>query len=133
MASFVYNTGADGLTDGSIDWASDTIKVRLVASSATPAKTDTSLAAGYVAIGTDQTLASKTRTKDDTNNRILYGAANITYTAIASGSTYGWAIVYKDDGGNGIPIAALDIPNTATNNGDVNLNFPSTVVFYLQQ
>lgn len=73
MAYFVYNEGAESLLDGSINWTSDTIKARLIASSATPNKDDTTLASGYTAIGTDYTLANKTRTKDDTNDRIVIG------------------------------------------------------------
>lgn len=133
MAYFVYNEGAESLLDGSINWASDTIKARLVASSATPDKDDTDLATGYTAIGTDQTLGSKTRTKDTTNDRIVYDAANPTWTAVAGGSTIGWCIVYKDDGGDGVPIAALDIDNTATNGGDISVTFSADGIFYLQQ
>jgi hypothetical protein len=45
MASFITNSGADGLqTGGGITFASDTIKARLVASSATLNKDDTSVA-----------------------------------------------------------------------------------------
>jgi hypothetical protein len=133
MAYFVYNEGAESLLDGSIDWAADTIKARLVASAATPNKDDDDLASGYTAIGTDQTLGSKTRTKDDTNDRIVYDAGNPTWTAVAGGSTVGWCIVYKDDGGNGVPIAALDIDNTATNGGDITVTFSADGIFYLQQ
>ncbi len=133
MAYFVYNEGAESLLDGSVVWASDTIKARLVASSATPNKDDTDLASGYTAIGTDQTLGSKTRTKDTANDRIVYDAGNVTYTAVAGGSTVGWCIIYKDDGGNGVPIAALDIDNTATNGGDITVAFSADGIFYLQQ
>jgi hypothetical protein len=133
MAYFIYNEGAESLLDGGINWASDTIKARLVASSATPSKDDTDLSTGYDAIGTDQTLGSKTRTKDTTNDRIVYDAANPTWTAVAGGSTVGWVIIYKDDGGNGVPIAALDIDNTATNGGDIAVTFSADGIFYLQQ
>lgn len=133
MANFIYNEGAESLLDGSIVWASDTIKARLVASSASPNKDDTSLASGYTAIGTDQTLGSKTRTKDTTNDRIVYDAADPTWTAVAGGSTVGWVIIYKDDGGNGVPICALDVADIATNGGDLSLPFDSAGIFYLQQ
>lgn len=133
MASFIYNEGAESLLDGTIDWAVDTIKARLIASSATPDKDDTDLSTGYSAIGTDQTLGSKTRTKDTTNDRVTYDAADATYTTVASGSTVGWCIIYKDDGANGVPIAALDITNTSTNDLDIVIQFAATGIFYLQQ
>ena len=79
MADFVYNEGAESLLDGTIDWAADTIKARLIASSATPNKDDDDLATGYTAIGTDQTLGSKTRTKNDTLDRIVYDAADAVF------------------------------------------------------
>jgi len=133
MADFVYNEGAESLLDGSINWGSDTIKARLIASSATPDKDDDDLASGYAAIGTDQTLGSKTRTKNDTLDRIVYDAADPTYSAVAGGSTVGWCIIYKDDGGNGVPIAALDLTNTPTNGGDLTVQFNAAGIFYLQQ
>lgn len=133
MANFAYNEGVSQLLSGSINWSSDTIKCRLIASTATPNKDDTSLASGYTAIGTDQTLASKSRTKDNTNDRVVYDAADPTFTAVASGSTIGWAIVYKDDGGNGVPIAALDVVNTATTGGNATITFDTAGIFYFQQ
>ena len=134
MAYFVYNEGAESLLDGSINWASDTIKARLIASSATPNKDDTTLATGYTAIGTDYTLANKTRTKDDTNDRIVYdNTVDALYSAVAGGSTVGWCIIYKDNGGTHVPIAALDIADTPTNGGDITIQFSSDGIFYLQE
>lgn len=139
MASFVTNRGARDLTVGTagtstIDWNSDTIKARLVASSFTPTKDDTSMT-GYTAIGTDQTLTSPTFTEDTTNDRIVYGAANPTWTAVAGGSTVGWVVLFKfvtNDAGS-TPIAVLDVTDTATNGGDITVQFDSTGCFYLQQ
>lgn len=133
MASFVYNKGAFGLANGGITYASDTIKARLIASSASPDKDDADLSAGYTAIGTDQTLGSKTRTEDDANDRVVFDAGDPTFAAIVTGSTVGWCIVYKDDGGNGVPIAAIDITDTPTNGGDITIQFAATGIFYLQQ
>jgi len=133
MADFVYNEGAESLLDGTIDWAADTIKARLIASSATPNKDDDDLATGYTAIGTDQTLGSKTRTKNDTLDRIVYDAADAVFSAVAGGSTVGWCIIYKDDGGNHVPIFALDLTDTPTNGGDLTVQFNAAGIAYLQQ
>ncbi len=138
MASFVTNRGARDLskaTSGTvITWASDTIKARLVASSFTPNKDDTSMT-GYTAIGTDQTLGSKTFTEDTTNDRIVYDAGDATYTAVAGGSTVGWIAVYKfvtDDAGS-TPIAIIDVTDTPTNGGDISVVWATTGIFYTQQ
>lgn len=135
MAYFVNNEGAKGLTSGgTIDWAADTIKARLVASSFTPDRDDTSMS-GYTAIGTDQTLASKTKTKDTTNDRIVFDAADPVWTAVAGGSTVGWVVIFKfvtNDAGS-TPIAVLDITDTATNGGDITITFSANGIFYLQQ
>ncbi len=138
MASFVTNRGARDLSVGTpgtaITWASDTIKARLVASSFTPNKDDTSMT-GYTAIGTDQTLGSKTFTEDTANDRIVYDAADSTWSAVAGGSTIGWVVVFKfvsNDAGS-TPIAVIDIADTATSGSDVTIQYATTGIFYLQQ
>ncbi len=133
MANFAYNEGLSQITTGTVNWGSDTIKIRLIASTATPSINDTSLATGYTGIGTDQTLASKTQTKDTSNNRIVFNAANPTWISVSGGSTIGFAVVYKDDSINGIPIALLDVINTATTGGNVAVTFDATGIFYTQQ
>ena len=138
MASFVTNRGARDLsveTGGTqIDWSADTIRARLVASSATVNKDDTSMTA-HTAIGTDQTLGTKTFTEDTTNDRIVYDAADPTWTAVAGGSTVGFVTIFKfvtNDAGS-TPIAVIDVTDTATNGGDITLTFSADGIFYLQQ
>lgn len=134
MASFVTNRGALDLLSNVIVYSSDTIKARLVASSFTPNRDDTSMT-GYTAIGTDQTLGTKTRTEDTTNDRIVYTAANATWTAVAGGSTIGWVAIYQfvtNDAGS-VPIAIIDVTDLATNGGDVTAPWAATGIFYLQQ
>ena len=137
MASFVYNEAANHLlgTATAISWASDTIKARLTASSVTPNKDDTVMT-GYTQIGTDQTLGTKTQTKDTTNDRIVFDAADSTWTAVAGGSTVGYITIFKfvtNDAGS-TPIASIDITDTPTNGGDITVVYDATNgVFYLQQ
>ena len=138
MASFVYNRGARDLstpTSGTdIEWASDTIRARLVASSVTPNKDDTSMT-GYTAIGTDQTLGSKTFTEDTTNDRIVYDAENPVWTAVAGGSTVGFVVIYKfvTNDASSTPICCIDVADTATNGGDITVTFDAAGIFYLQE
>ena len=134
MASFIYNEGAESLLDGTINWASDTIKARLVASSFTPDK-DNTVMTGHTAIGTDQTLGSKTRTKDNTNDRVVYDAADPTWTAVAGGSTVGSVDIYKfgTNDADSIPICNIDVADIATNGSDMTLPFSANGIFYLQE
>lgn len=107
---------------------------RLVASSVTPNKDDTSMT-GYTKIGTDQTLGSPTRVKDTTNDRVVFSGAALTWTAVGSGSTIGWVVFYKfvtDDAGS-TPICAVDVTDTPTNGGDIGFTPNADGVFYLQQ
>lgn len=138
MASFIYNDAASKLTAldaADIDWVNDTIKARLVASSVTPNKDDTSMT-GYTAVGTDQTVGTKSINKDTTNDRIQFRAAANTWSAVAGGSTVGFIVYYKfvtDDAGS-TPIAAIDVTDTPTNGGDLTYTPDATNgVFYLQQ
>ena len=135
MADFVYNDAALKLQNGSINWGSDTIKARLVASSVTPDKDDTVMT-GYTAIGTDQTLGSKTGpTKDTANDRITYDAADPSWTAVASGSTVGFCVIYKfvTNDGDSIPIACLDLTDTPTNGGNMSVTLNAIGAFYTQE
>lgn len=136
MASFVTNSGADGLTSGgTIVWATDTIKARLVATSATLNRDDTTMTP-YTVIGTDQTLASKTKTKDTTNDREVFSSAVLTWTAVAGGSTVGYVAIFKfvtNDAGS-TPIAIIDVTDVPTNGSDLTLTPDATNgLFYLQQ
>jgi hypothetical protein len=135
MASFIYNEAAEEITKGTLVWTSDTIKARLVASSASPNKDDTAMT-GFTAIGTDQTLSNKSIVKNTTDDRAeLQQSAALTWTAVAAGSTVGFIIVYKfvtDDAGS-TPIACIDVDNVATNGGDLTWTPASNVVAYTQQ
>lgn len=136
MASFVTNAGAAGLLDGTIVWSSATIKARLVDSGATLNKDDTDLTAYTQIGGSDKTLGSKTQTKDTTNDRIVFNAADpATWSAVAGGSTIGWVVVFKfvtDDAGS-TPIFVIDVPNVATNGSDITAPFAATGIGYVQQ
>lgn len=138
MASFVTNRGSRDLSNSTggtpIDWAVDTIRARLVASSYTPNKDDTTMT-GYTVIGTDQTLGTKTFTEDTTNDRIVYDSADPTWTAVAGGSTVGNVVVFKfvtNDAGS-TPIFVVDVTDLATNGGDITWPISASGIGYLQQ
>lgn len=104
MASLVFNDFKESIMNGSIDLDSDTIKVALVTSSYTPDKdahdffddvTNEVTGTGYTAGGA--TLANKTVTQDNTNDRGVFDADNTSWTTASISSIRG-AVIYKSTG-----------------------------------
>lgn len=102
-----FQSGLRKLLDGTIDFLVDTIKAYLVASSYTPNKdhdfisdvTEIGAVSGYVpgfGGAGRQTLASKTITEDDTNDRVVMSAASISYGALGTGVTIGGQALAKE-------------------------------------
>ena len=86
MADIVYNAFKKNIMNGSIDLDTDTIKVALVTSTYAPDQdlhedfadvTNEVTCTGYTAHG--QALAFKTTAQDNTNNRGVFDAAEITW------------------------------------------------------
>lgn len=134
---FVFNGGSLGLQDGTIDWAVDTIRVRLSATTENAlVKTSTTMT-GLGTTGNDVTLASKTGpTKDDTAHRVKYSCGNITFPSVATATERDKFIVFKfvtDDAGSR-PIAVVDMsPPRTPNGGDINITISADGLFYTQQ
>ena len=104
MANVVYNAFKVYIQNGAIDLDTDTIKVMLVTSTYTPDQdthnfrddiTNEVSGTGYSAGGA--ALASKTVTQDDTNNRGVFDAADLTWST--STITARGAVLYKSRGG----------------------------------
>jgi hypothetical protein len=74
-----------------------------------------------------KTLASKTVTQDDTNNRNLFDAADVLWTALGAGGTIDQAeaIVEITNDAASILLANFDVTNTATNGSDISLQWNS--------
>ena len=134
MAGFVFNEGAESLLDNSIVWASDTIKARLVETSDTLNRDDVVMT-GLGITTDDVTLGSKTRTKDTTNDRIVYSAANPTFTTVPGGGELNRMIIFKlvTNDADSIPIAVCDITAITPNGGDIAVTIDAAGLFYLQQ
>jgi hypothetical protein len=147
MASGVYNEGANQIRQGgSVDWDTDTIKIMLVddgyafdpdhdtVSDFTADEISvTGYANGFSGAGR-KTLASCTVTKNTTDDRIIYDAADPSAWTLSAGVTIGGAIVYKHitDDATSVPIAFLDFTDTPTNGGTFTITFDAAGVFYLQ-
>lgn len=101
-----YNDGKMKILDGTIDLDTDAIKVSLHTSTYSPdidghtffSDLDNELGAsgGYTAGG--ETLASKTVSADDTNDRGVFDAADLTWNALTPSAAYRYGVVYKDTG-----------------------------------
>lgn len=93
MANTLYDKGREAFLLGDIDWVADTIKVVLVESDYVFSVSHQYLssidAADRIATAT---LASKSATNG------IADAADITYTAVAAGSTCPALVIYKDTG-----------------------------------
>jgi len=104
MANAVYNSFKRDIMNGSIDLDTDTIKIMLTTSSYTP-NIDTHTkrsditnevsGTGYTAGGA--TLANKAVTADNTNDRGVFDADDVSWTT--STITARYAVLYKSRGG----------------------------------
>lgn len=103
---FAYNDGKLGLLNGSIDLDSDTIKVSLHTSSYTPdidndnffddLSNELSASGGYTAGG--ESLAAKIVTADDSNDRAVWDADDLTWSALTPSAAFRYGVIYQDTG-----------------------------------
>lgn len=94
MSNVLYDKGRNAFLTGGVNWTSDTIKIALVSSSYTP---DTANDQYWSTVNTylvnsAQTLASTTATAG------VADAADVTFSAVSSGSTVKYLVIYKDTG-----------------------------------
>lgn len=143
--SFVYNKAAEELADGTINLLSNTIKVMLVTSQYTAARTDLVVDAGGANDPVDaeinvtgytrgwggagrKTLTGKSVLVDQAQNRAEFSAGNLTWTALGTGATIAAMLVIKEGVSNDTTsrlIAYLDVTDTPTNGGDISFTFNS--------
>lgn len=135
-----YQSGLGKCLDGTIAFLTDTIKTLLVKSSYTPNVdhdfvsdvSEISGVSGYTggfAGAGRKTIASKTITADDTNNRVVMSAASVSYSTLGTGDTIGGQVLTKEITNDAAsPIIAFnglaaDVP---TNGSTVTWNFHAT-------
>ena len=133
----VFNRGALGLTNATINWTSDTIKARLSLTSEASINKDATSMTGLGLSATDVTLGSKSGPTEDTaNDRIDYTCGTISFVAVAAGAEVDKIVVFKfvtNDAGS-TPIALVNMsPARTPNGGDINLTISADGLFYLQQ
>lgn len=94
MANALYDAGRNSFLTGAINFTSDTIKMALVSSSYTPNLSTHDFWNDVSAnvVGTPQTLTTKTATAG------VADCDDVTFTAVAGGSTVAYLVLYKDTG-----------------------------------
>lgn len=137
MAGFLFNRGALGLLDGSIDWENDTIRARLSRTSESSIDKDATAMTGLGLSATSMSLAGCDGPNEDTaNDRIAYDFTDPTFEAVEAGDEVDKYIVYKhvtDDAGS-TPIAVIELnPARTPNGGDISVTVPAGGAFYTQQ
>jgi hypothetical protein len=131
MASIVTNRGKRVFVDGTVDWDTTTLKGMLLASSYTPNadhSTVDQISASEISVsgytggfgGAGRaTLASKTVTQDNTNDRVDLDAADISHGALGAGATIGFLAIIREqtnDAGSDV-LAILEYSATTPTNG----------------
>lgn len=124
MANALYAKGKEKILSGSINLPSDTIKASLLSSSYTAnLSTDefwSTISANL--LNTSQTLGSKSVTAG------VFDAADVTFTAVTSGSTVKAVVIWKDTGTPSTSPLLVYIDTItgfplATNGGDITITW----------
>lgn len=134
MASFFYTTGLAALIGSEDLGAASTYKLMLVSAAYAEAKSHefvTDLGVGelsvtnYVRKSVTPTIAANNTSGSE---RVEVSIADQTWTALGSGATIHGAVLIKDTGSNATSklICFFDVANTATNGGDITLDFAAT-------
>lgn len=140
MASFIPNSAKGKLGDGSIDWNTDTIKMALVTASYTPDQdahdffnevtNEISSSGTYSTGGVTLTCSV---TIDNTNNRAIYDASDVSITSFTG--TFRYGIIYKSTGVSSTSplIAVIDFTgsNITTTVGTFDVTWSTGGVFNL--
>jgi hypothetical protein len=136
MASAIFNSFKTKIASGEINLASDTIKVMLVESGYSADEdaheyrddvTNEASGTGYVSGGEE--LLNKTVTQDNTNNRAVFNADDVSWAA--SSITARGAVIYKDTGNSATDplIAYIDFgENKTSSSGTFAINWSASGV-----
>jgi len=136
MATIVYNRGLDELRD----FTTDTFRALLLDNTYTPDKDDdfvSDLTGELVGAGySRQTLATKTRTVDNAQDRITYDAANPDFGSIVIGETAQYMVVYRfvTNDADSLLVVSFDLGGIPTNGAPFVVQFdPTDGMLYTDQ
>jgi hypothetical protein len=124
----VYNRGKFIILDSSLDFVSDTIKCILLTDAATfdvDHNTLDQISTNRAAGTTDQILAGKSVTEDDTNDCAYWDATDVTFAAVTGGQTVGAAALYKEVGAESadLLVSFYDLVDTDANGGAITVQW----------
>jgi hypothetical protein len=134
----LYNNFKEGILTGLFNLATDTIRITLH-TGYTPnidthdqwadtgvSSTEYGTGAGYTAGGA--TLGSLSVTQDDTNDRVLWDAADVTWSSLGAltPATPSHAIIWDDTTTGDLLICYIVLGTTATNGGNYTIAFSSS-------
>jgi hypothetical protein len=142
MASLVYNNGMYLIVTQALDLNSETdIRVLLLKTGYTPDKdhvyvSDLTPASYEVTVSgySRGVLTTTTISKDDTNDRVKFTAANYAFGALSTGETVIAAVAYKYNVADSAAplIAYADFTDTPTNGSTFTVNWHADGIFYIQ-
>ena len=132
----IFNEALTSVVKGEIDYLNDTMVV-LLTTDAPNIDDDTYISdlSGEITGGgySRKTLASKTVTTDDTNNRTILGAADVQWTALTNAFRY--IVVAQSTGVDTTSrvFATHDLGSTQTiDGGTYDITWPTSGVAYIQ-
>ena len=132
----LFNEALTSIGKCEIDYLNDDIVVLLL-TDAPDIDADTYISdlSGEITGGgyTRQTLASKTITTDDTNDRAVFDAADAQWTALTN--TFRYIVVAQSTGNDATSrcITTIDTgSNQAIDNGTYDITWPASGVFFIQ-
>lgn len=131
----LYNSGLHKLTNGDIEFVTDTIEVLIVDNTYTFSKAHTLVSdvsgdevTNDVGSGYERkTLGTKSIAINTSDDRVEYKAADVLYTAILTNEVLGGAVVFS---GTDL-IAFLEFADLTTNGSDVRLNIGTSDVVHI--
>jgi len=132
----LINEALTSIVKGEIDFLNDTIVVLLTTSAANiDTTTYISDLTGEVVGGgyTRKTIASKTVTTDDTNNRTIADAADVSWTSLSA--TFRYIHVAQSTGNDATSriLTTIDLGSNQTiDNGTYDITWTASGVFYIQ-
>jgi hypothetical protein len=133
--AYTFNAGINGLLGGTINWATDVIKVRPVLSSDTPDR-DLAVMTGLGVTGVDVTLTGKTGpVKDNATDRNVFSAANFTFPLVPAGGACNKFCVFKfvTNDAASIPLSICDMDAVTPSGIDIAVTVPAAGLIYSQQ
>lgn len=131
MASAHYNLGLQDFLEADIDMLVDTIKVRLVRTSAYTFSQSHQFASSLPsAIVTDVTLGTKTSDGAGSDPG-CFNAADAVFSAVGAGAAIDALVIYKDTGAAGTSplIAYIDGFSVTPNGGDITVQWANSSPF----